>query len=84
MGGLQGTPHLGTGRGLEPLRSGYDIAPLEQRIGDAYGQTRLLGQGLRVVGLACLCGLALAVASTRVLSGMLSSRIEPLWALREE
>lgn len=108
---------------LEPLRSVYDVAPLEQRIGDAYEQNRmrtmllalfaatalflaclglygtlsyvvslrrrevglrlalgalpseiirqLVGQSLRVVGLACLCGLALAVASTRVLSGML-------------
>ena len=108
---------------LEPLRSVYDIAPLEQRIGDAYEQHRLrtallvlfaatalflaclglygtlsyvvglrrrevglrlalgalpgaiirqlVGQGLRVVGLACLCGLALAVAFTRLLSGML-------------
>lgn len=108
---------------LEPLRSVYDIAPLEERIGDAYEQHRLrmlllalfaatalflaclglygtlsyvvglrrrevglrlalgalpgaiirqlVGQGLRVVGLACLCGLALAVAFTRVLSGML-------------
>ena len=32
---------------------------------------QLVGQSLRVVGLACLCGLGLAVASTRVLSGML-------------
>jgi putative ABC transport system permease protein len=32
---------------------------------------QLVGQGLRVVGLACLCGLALAVAVTRLLSGML-------------
>jgi putative ABC transport system permease protein len=28
-------------RELEPTRSVYDIAPLEQRIGDAYAQTRL-------------------------------------------
>ncbi len=108
---------------LEPLRSVYDMSPLEQRIGDAYEQNRLrtmllvlfaaaalslaclglygtlsyavslrrrevglrlalgalpgeivrqvVGQGLRVVGLACLCGLALALASTRLLSGML-------------
>jgi putative ABC transport system permease protein len=108
---------------LEPLRSAYDIAPLEERIGDAYEQNRLrtmllalfaatalflsclglygtlsyavslrrrevglrlalgalrseiirqlVGQSLRVVSLACLCGLALAVAFTRVLSGML-------------
>jgi len=108
---------------LEPLRSVYDIAPLEKRIGDAYEQNRLrtlllvlfaatalslaclglygtlsyvvslrrrevglrlalgalrseiirqlVGQSLRVVSLACLCGLALAVAFTRVLSGML-------------
>jgi putative ABC transport system permease protein len=28
-------------RELEPLRSVYDIAPLEQRIGDAYAQNRL-------------------------------------------
>ena len=32
---------------------------------------QLVGQGLRVVGLSCLCGLALAFACTRVLSGML-------------
>jgi putative ABC transport system permease protein len=32
---------------------------------------QLVGQGLRVVSLACLCGLALAVAFSRVLSGML-------------
>lgn len=108
---------------LEPLRSVYDIAPLEQRIGDAYEQSRLrtmllvlfaatalflaclglygtlsyvvslrrrevglrlalgalrseiirqlVGQSLRVVILACVCGLGLAVAFTRVLSGML-------------
>lgn len=108
---------------IEPLRSVYDVAPLEQRIGDAYEQNRLrtllltlfaatalflaclglygtlsyavslrrrevglrlalgasrsaiirqiVGQGLRVVGLACLCGLALTIAFTRVLSGML-------------
>lgn len=108
---------------LEPLRSVYDIAPLEQRIGDAYEQNRLrtmlltlfavtalflaclglygtlsyvvnlrrrevglrlalgalrseiirqlVGQSLRVIGLACLCGLALGAACTRVLSGML-------------
>ncbi|MGH9159885.1 MAG: ADOP family duplicated permease [Vicinamibacteraceae bacterium] len=108
---------------LDPLRSVYDIAPLEERIGDAYTEDRLrtvllvlfavtalslaciglygtlsyvvslrrrevglrlaLGalrrdiiqqfvmQGLRVVGPACLCGLALSFAFTRALSGML-------------
>ena len=32
---------------------------------------QLVGQGVRVVGLSCVCGLALSVAFTRVLSGML-------------
>lgn len=110
-------------RELEPLRSVYDIAPLEERIGSAYAQNRLrtillvlfagtalslaclgvygtlsyvislrrrevglrlalgalrsdvirqlVGQGVRVVGLAAICGLALSIAFTRVLSGML-------------
>jgi putative ABC transport system permease protein len=108
---------------LEPLRSVYDIAPLEERIGDAFTENRLrttvlvlfaatalslacvglygtlsyvvslrrrevglrlalgarrsdilrqfLGQGLRVAGVACLCGLVLSLAFTRVLSNML-------------
>jgi putative ABC transport system permease protein len=108
---------------LEPLRSVYDIMPLDERIGGAYAQNRLrtvvlalfavtalslaclgiygtlsyvaslrrrevglrlalgagrsgimrqfMGQGMRVAGLACVCGLALSVAFTRVLSGML-------------
>ena len=107
---------------LEPLRSVYDIAPLEERIGDAFTENRLrttvliafaatalslacvglygtlsyvvslrrrevglrlalgalrsdiirqfLGQGLRVAVLACLCGLVLSLAFTRVLSNM--------------
>jgi predicted permease len=108
---------------IEPLRSVYDIAPLEEKIGDAFSQNRLrtmvlalfaaaalalacvglygtltyvvslrrreiglrmalgglrsdiirqfLGQAMRVAGLACVCGLLLSIASTRVLSGML-------------
>lgn len=108
---------------LEPLRAVYDIAPLEERIGDALTQNRLrtllltffamtalslacvglygtlsyavylrrrevglrlalgaarsdivrqfLGQGLRVAGLACICGLVLSIASARVLASML-------------
>jgi putative ABC transport system permease protein len=108
---------------IEPARAVYDIAPLDERIGDAFTQNRLrtvvlilfamtalllacvglygtlnyivtlrrreiglrlaLGasrseviqyfmlHGLRVVGAACLCGLALAVGFGRVLSGML-------------
>ena len=108
---------------LEPLRSVYDMAPLEDRIDGAFAQNRLrtvvlamfaaaaltlacvglygtlsyvvslrrreiglrfaLGaaagrdrpavprQGLRVAGLACVCGLALSVAFTRLLAGML-------------
>ena len=108
---------------LEPLRSVYDIAPLEQRIGDGYAQNRLrtilmavfavtalslaclgvwgtlsyvvslrrreiglrlalgaprisivwhfLREGVRVVSLACLCGLAMSAAGSRLLSGML-------------
>ena len=108
---------------LEPLRSVYDIAPLEERIGDAFTANRLrtmvlvlfaatalslacvglygtlsyvvslrrrevglrlalgavrsdiirqfLGQGLRVAGVACLCGLILSLVFTRVLSNML-------------
>ncbi|MPZ21293.1 MAG: FtsX-like permease family protein [Luteitalea sp.] len=108
---------------LEPLRSVYDIAPLEERIDEAFTENRLrtmllvffamtalalacvglygtlsyivslrrrevglrlalgarrrdiieqfLKQGLKVVGLACLCGLALSFAFTRLLAGML-------------
>lgn len=108
---------------IDPLRSVYDVAPLEERIGDAFTENRLrtallvlfavtalslacvglygtlsyvvslrrrevglrlalgalrrqiIGQylvhGLRVVGLACVCGLALSFAFTRALSSML-------------
>lgn len=108
---------------MEPLRSVYDVAPLEARIGDAFAENRLrmlvlslfagaalsltciglygtlgylvslrrreiglrlalgatranivghfAGQGLRVVGLACLAGLALSLWTGRMLSGML-------------
>ncbi len=108
---------------LEPLRSVYDVAPLEEWIGDAFAQNWLravllaffaltaislacvglygtlsyvvslrrrevglrlalgalrrdivvqyLLKSLRVVGLACLAGVALSVASSRLLSGML-------------
>lgn len=108
---------------LEPLRSVFDISPLEDRVSEAYAQNRvrtvllvlfaatalalaalgvygtlsyvvslrrrevglrlalgarrgmvirqLVGEGLRVVGLACLGGLALSVAFTHLLSGML-------------
>jgi ABC-type antimicrobial peptide transport system permease subunit len=108
---------------LEPLRAVYDIAPLEDRIGDAFAQNRLravlltlfaatalsiacvglygtvsyavgrrrresalrlalgatrrdivgqfLAQGLRVAGIACVCGVALSIALARALAGML-------------
>ena len=108
---------------LEPLRSVYDIAPLDERIDEAFNANRLrtvllaffaatalalacvglygtlsyivglrrrevglrlalgalrgdivrqfLGRGLAVVGFACVCGLALAVALRRMLAGML-------------
>ncbi len=108
---------------LEPLRSVYDVAPLEERIGDAFAENRLrtlllvlfattalslacvglygtlsytislrrrevglrlvlgalrrdivaqfLVRALSVVGLACVCGVALSMASARLLSGML-------------
>jgi len=108
---------------LEPLRSIYDFAALDDRIGNAYAQNRLrtlvlvlfactalslaslgvygtlsyivslrrreiglrlalgaaragivrqfLAQGLRIAAVACLCGLALSIAFTRLLSGML-------------
>ena len=108
---------------LEPTRAVYDIAPLEERIGDAFTQNRVrtmllvlfamtalslacvglygtlsyvvnvrrrevglrlalgaarrdiirhfLVQGLRVAGLACICGLGLSLASARLLSNML-------------
>jgi putative ABC transport system permease protein len=117
---------------LEPLRSVYDISPLEERIDDAFRENRLrmvllvlfagtalslacvglygtlsyvvslrrrevglrlalgagrgevirqfLVQGLRVVGFACVCGLALSFAFTQALSGMLYgvSRFDPV------
>ena len=108
---------------FEPLRSVYDVAPLEQRMGDAFNENRLrtvllvifaatalalacvglygtlsyvvsvrrrevgvrlalgamrsdiiqqfLGQGLRVAAVASVCGLALSLITTSVLSGML-------------
>jgi ABC-type antimicrobial peptide transport system permease subunit len=108
---------------LDPLRSVYDISPLQERIGGAFAENRLrtallvlfaitalslacvglygtlsyvvsrrrreiglrlalgalrrdivrqfLMQGLRVAGLACVCGLVLLLAFTRVLSNML-------------
>lgn len=108
---------------LEPLRAVYDMAPLEERIGDAFAQYRLrmmllglfaitalslacvglygtlsyvvnlrrrevglrlalgaqrrdiiqqfLLQGLRVAGFACVCGLVLSMAFSRMLSSML-------------
>ena len=108
---------------LEPLRSIYDIASLEQRIGDAFAENRLraalvalfaaaalslsavglygtlsyavslrrrevglrlalgatrrrilsgfMAHALRVVGVACVVGVALALASTRLIAGML-------------
>jgi putative ABC transport system permease protein len=108
---------------LEPLRSVYDISPLEERIGETFTQNRLrtallvlfavtalslasvglygtlsyvvnlrrrevglrlalgaarrdilrqfLAQGLRVAGAACICGIALSLALSRVLSNML-------------
>jgi len=108
---------------VEPLRSVYDIRPLEEWIGGSYAQNRLrtvlvtifaatalflaclgvygtlsyvvslrrrevglrlalggvrsdvvrelVGGALQVVGLAGICGLALSIAFTRVLSGML-------------
>lgn len=108
---------------MEPLRSVYDVSPLEAQIGEAFAENRLrtrllalfaaaalslaciglygtlsyvvglrrrevglrlalgamrrqivgtfVGQGLRVVALASVCGLALSLASGRLLSGML-------------
>jgi putative ABC transport system permease protein len=108
---------------IEPLRSVYDIAPLEERIGEAFSENRLrtillggfavsalslacvglygtlsyivngrrrevglrlalgasriamirqfLVQGLGVASLACVCGVGLSLAFTRVLSNML-------------
>jgi predicted permease len=108
---------------LEPLRSVYDIAALDERIGDTHAQNRLrtlalvlfaasalslsclgiygtlsyivslrrrevglrlalgagrsgivrqfVAQGLRISAVACLCGLALSIAFTTLLSGML-------------
>lgn len=108
---------------LEPLRSVYDVAPLEERIGDAFAENRLrmvllalyaatalslacvglygtlsysislrrrevglrlalgamrrailghfLARALSLVALACLCGVALSIASARLLAGML-------------
>jgi hypothetical protein len=112
-----------TMKALEPLRSVYEIAPLEERLGDAFAENRLrtallalfavsalslsivglygtlsyvvsqrrrevglrlaLGAGrrrivshfallgLRIVGLACVVGLGLALVATRTLGGML-------------
>jgi putative ABC transport system permease protein len=108
---------------LDPLRSVYDISPLEERIGGAFAENRLrtallvlfamtalslacvglygtlsyvvslrrreiglrlalgalrrdivrqfLMQGLRVAGIACVCGLVFSIAWTRALSSML-------------
>jgi putative ABC transport system permease protein len=108
---------------MEPLRSVYDVAPLEAQIGEAFAENRLrtqllalfaaaalslaciglygtlsyvvglrrrevglrlalgamrrqivgtfVGQGLRVVALAAVCGLVLSLASGRLLAGML-------------
>jgi hypothetical protein len=108
---------------LEPLRSVYEISPLQERIGDAFKENRLrtallvlfamtalslacvglygtlsyvvslrrreiglrlalgavrrdiirqfLMQGLRVAGLACVCGLVFSIAFTHALSSML-------------
>lgn len=121
-----------TMRERERLRSVYDIAPLEDRIGGAFAQNRLrtavlstfaltalslaavglygtlsyvvslrrrevglrlalgalpttivrqfLAYGLKVIAVSSVCGLALATAMTRVLSGMLSgiSPTDPL------
>jgi putative ABC transport system permease protein len=47
-------------RELEPLRSVYDIAPLEQRIGDAYAQNRLR---MWLLSLFAITALALVCAS---------------------
>ncbi len=110
-------------REIAPLRSVYDLAPLEERIGDAFAQNRLraillasfaaaalalaclgvygtlsyivtlrqrevglwlalgamrgdvivrfLRKTLLVVGIACLAGVALSLALSRVISGML-------------
>jgi ABC-type antimicrobial peptide transport system permease subunit len=110
-------------RELEPTRTVYDLAPLEDHIGNAQAESRLrtflltlfavtalalaclgiygtlsyivglrrrevglrvalgahsrnivaqfLARALRVVGIACVAGLVLALAFTRVLSGML-------------
>jgi putative ABC transport system permease protein len=117
---------------LDPLRSVYNISPLEERIGDAFTENRLrtallvlfattalslacvglygtlsyavslrrreiglrqavgagrrqivwqfLLQGLRVAGVACLCGVAFSIALSRGLSSMLYgiSRFDPL------
>jgi putative ABC transport system permease protein len=108
---------------LDPVRSVYDVAPLEAQIGNAFAEQRLrtvllalfagaalslasvgiygtlgyvvrlrrrevglrlalgalrrdivghfLAQGLRVVVIACACGIGLSLVSTRLLSGML-------------
>jgi putative ABC transport system permease protein len=108
---------------MEPLRSVYDVAPLEAQIDEAFAENRLrtrvlalfaaaalslaciglygtlsyvvglrrrevglrlalgarrrqivgtfVGQGLRVVALASICGLALSLAAGRLLAGML-------------
>jgi predicted permease len=110
-------------KALEPLRSVYELAPLEERIGHAYAENRLrtsvlalfaaaalslamvglygtlayavgqrrrevglrlalgatrgrilsrfVGQGLRTVAIACAGGVALALATSRAIAGML-------------
>jgi putative ABC transport system permease protein len=103
-----------TMREREPLRSVYDLAPLEDRIGGAFAQNRLrtnvlsffaltalalagvglygtlnyglrlalgarrttiirqfFAQGFKVIAVACIAGVALALMLTRVLEGML-------------
>ncbi len=49
---------------LEPLRSVYDITPLEQRIGDAYAQNRLRTTLLVLFAVTALCLACLGVYGT--------------------
>jgi len=49
---------------LEPLRAVYDIAPLEERIGDAFAQNRL-----RMVLLVLFAMTALSLACVGLSSG---------------